>query len=113
MAGLFKEGQFYTVGGPFCKTWDYSLSSQYIGSAFYRLTGKIQQGDNYTYDKLKMTLTLFCNGETNVVKSVEAEDEYVLRASVDGNYGQTNGTGSMYVYVYDIYYGQYSCTYYN
>lgn len=106
-------GTFTTTGGPYCKTWDYSLSSQYLGGAFYRLTGHIEQQSQYTYDTIKIKLTLFCNGETNVVKEVSATDEFELEAYADAGKGQTNGTGSMYVNVKDNYYGYHSYTYYN
>ena len=107
------SGTFTTYGGPHPRTWEYSLSSRDVASAFYRLTGKIAQPSEYSYDEVEMELTLFCNGTTNVVKTASGEDVYVLETYADAALSQTNGKGSMYVHVEDNLYGYYTGTFYN
>lgn len=107
------SGRFRTVGGPYPKTWEYSLASKEIASAFYRLSGKISQPLQYKFNEAEIRLTLYCNGATNSVKNVTGTDVYELQAFLDASTGVTRGYGSMYVSVEDNIYGYYTYTYYN
>lgn len=99
------SGSFTTTGGDYNKTWNYSISSEKIASAFYRMNGSIKQPDIYKFDKASIRLTLFCEGTTNVVKTVSGEDTYSLSASCDASTGYSNGTGSLRAEVSDDTYG--------
>lgn len=110
-------GSFTTTQGQYNKSWNYSLTTTTVGSVLSRLTGSIEQPQKYTYDSLKIGVTLFCNGSTNAYVEKTATDEYKLSGYAEatkGDYpGLTNGSGSMYVQVSDNYYGQYSGMFYN
>ena len=106
------SGTFTTYGGPYCKTWNYSVTMREVASAFYRVTGRITQPDIYKYNYVEVEVTAFRHGETNAFSEVTAEDAYTLETYADASKGVSNGTGSMYCYVNDNLYGQYSDTYF-
>lgn len=107
------SGTFTTYGGPYCKTWDYVFRVNEVGTVYYRLYGNITQPDIYKYNNAEMYITLYCNGEKNVVSNVKKTDTYFIETCADAFKTKTNGKGSMYVYVEDNLYGKYQYTYYN
>ena len=108
-----KTGTFTTVGSAYCRSWDYSLFSTKVASAFYRLTGKLSQPGQYKFDEVEMELTLFCSGRTNIVKNKTVEDAFKLTLTAEGAISQSPGYGSIYVHVEDDTYGNYTATYFN
>ena len=113
MTASAKSGTFTGLGAPFCKSWNYSLYSIKVASAFYRITGKLSQPDIYKFNEVEMELTLFRSGKTNITKHKLVEDAYMLTLTAEGAISQCPGNGSMYVRVDDNVYGHYTATYFN
>jgi hypothetical protein len=107
------SGTFTAVGGPYCKSWEYSLYTTTVASALYRITGKLYQPGIYKFNEVEMELTLFRSGLTNIVKNKLVEDTYTLTLTAEGAISQCPGNGSMYVRVDDNIYGHYTATYFN
>lgn len=104
---------FTTTGGQYNKSWNATLSVTKPGGTIYRLTGNANQPQNYKFDNVSITVTQYCNGSNNAIRTVSGTRAYSLSTFADAATNIANGKGTMLLTVSDSTYGKGSWRIYN
>lgn len=74
---------FTTTGGQYNKSWNATLSVTKPGGTIYRLTRNANQPQNYKFDNVSITVTQYCNGSNNAIRTVSGTRAYSLSTFAD------------------------------